>query len=213
MKKLVFTFLLLSVSAFVLKAQKQEDQKTPDEQIIVNKKFDEQGNLIQYDSTYIHKWSTDTTFRFGFPDDGMSYDWNFPGIKRFMNEFWSDTVFGSPSLSQQPFSFGFRFSPFDDEELRKGRRSLFPDSLFAGNFPFQFDSLFFNFPSPKNHPGFDQKFMEDFEKRLNEHFFQFRADNFSFPHFKNEEHHEEWKQLMEKHQKELENLRKKWEEN
>jgi hypothetical protein len=201
MKKLVFTILLLSVCAFVLKAQKQEDQKAPDEQIITNKKFDEKGNLLQYDSTYIHKWSSDTTFRFGFPDDGMSYDLNFPGIKRFMNEFWNDTVFGTPSFSQQPFSFGFQFSPFDDDEFRKGRRSLFPDSLFI------------NFPSPKNHPGFDQKFMEDFEKRLNEHFFQFRADNFSFPHFKNEEHHEEWKQLMEKHQKELENLRKKWEEN
>ncbi|MGC9354439.1 MAG: hypothetical protein ACP5D9_11400 [Mariniphaga sp.] len=215
MKKLVFLTIIFSAVLFGAKAQQQQEQETPDEQIIVNKKYDEDGNLIEYDSTYIHQWSRDTTFHFGVPGDSLSFQYNFPGIERFMDEFWNDSLFGNRDFPHQPFSFGFRFSPFDDENFRK-HQLPFADSLFSNQFPFQFDSLFFDFgfePGEKLPPGFDHDFFEDFEKRLNRHFFRFRDENFGFPGFKNEEHRKEWEELMQKHQRELEELQKKWQKN
>lgn len=215
MKKLVITALLFSVAVWGVKAQQQEEQKEPDEHIIINKKYDEQGNLIGYDSTSIRKWNMDTTFHFGFPDDGSSSQWDFPGIERFMKEFWNDSVFGNPSLPNQPFSFGFKFSPFGEKGFDQDNRPSFPDSLYSGEFPFQFDSLFFDFgfdSSDELPPGFDRESFEDFEKRLNRHFDRFQDENQSFPGFKNEDHLEEWEQLMEKHRQEIEELKKKWQD-
>src|SRR5690606_22322003 len=94
-----------------------QQQKSPDEQIIVNKKFDDQGNLIEYDSMFIHQWSMDTTFHFGFPGDSLSFQYNFPGIEHFMKEFWRDSLFSHFSFPQQPFSFGFQFSPFGNNHI------------------------------------------------------------------------------------------------
>ena len=50
MKKLNIIFLatILICDIAIVSAQEQKD---PDEQITVNKKFDDNGNLIQYDST------------------------------------------------------------------------------------------------------------------------------------------------------------------
>jgi hypothetical protein len=214
MKKLVIATLLFSVAVFETTAQQNEKQEIPDEQIIVNKKFDEHGNLIEYDSTYIHQWSVDTTFHFGFPGDSMFYFRNFPGIERFMNEFWNDSVFGKRFFTPQPFSFGFRFSPFGNDDLGNRNEPDLPDSPFQFEFPYRFDSLFFDFGfGPNKSPGFDHDFYEDFEERLNRHYFRFRDENFAFPGFKNEEHRQEWEQLMEKHRRELEDLQKKWDEN
>jgi hypothetical protein len=216
MKKLLMITGILLITVSGINAQQQKEQESPDEQIIVNKKYDEQGNLIEYDSTYIHQWSTDTTFHFGFPGDSLSYQYNFPGIERFMKEFWNDTVFGSPFFPRQPFSLKFRFSPFDDEEFDLPPGSpWFTDSMILRNFPFQFDSLYFDFgfdPPEKSHHKFNEEFFKDFEQRLNQHFFRFRDENFGFPKFKNKEYQEEWEQLMEKHRQEMEELRKKWQE-
>ena len=215
MKKVVIVTFLLSVVVFDTRAQQKEVPEKPDEQIIVNKKFDEQGNLIEYDSTYIHQWSADTTFHFGFPGDSLSNHWNFPGIERFMNEFWNDSVFGRRFLSPQPFSFGFRFSPFDDEDSKNQQQPDLPDLPYQFDFPYQFDSLFFDFgfgPNENLPPEFNHDFFENFEDRLNRHFFRFRDEGYGFPGFKNDTHRKEWEELMQKHQKELNELQKKWQE-
>lgn len=213
MKNLILSMLILC-SVLSVNAQKPEKQESPDEQIIVNKKYDDQGNLIEFDSTYVHKWSMDSTFHFGIPGDSLSSYRNFPGIERFMHEFWNDSAFGNAPFPQQPFSFGFRFSPFDDKN--PGNNLLpFSDSLYSAPFPFQFDSLFFDFdfgPNDKLPPGFDNDFFNDFEEQLNQYFNRFRDNNFEFPGFKNEEHRKEWEELMRKHQQELEELQKKWQE-
>ena len=216
MKKSVFITFVLLFAGTAICAQQQNEQKEPDEQVIVKKQYDEQGNLIQYDSVYYHKWTTDTTFHFGFPGDARSFGRDFPGIERFMNEFRNDSVFGKGTFPPQPFSFGFRFSPFDDEDFQNRYKPDFPDSLLLFDFPYRFDSLFFNFdfgPSQKLPHQFDEKFFEDFEERLNRHFFRFRDENFAFPGFKNEEHRQEWEELMEKHRRELEELQNKWDNN
>jgi hypothetical protein len=215
MKKLVFLTIIFSVVVFRTKAQQQQEQETPDEQIIVNKKYDGQGNLVEYDSTYMHQWSMDTTYHFGLPGDSLSFQYNFPGLERFIDELWNDSLFDHRNFPHQPFSFGFRFSPFDDENFGQ-HHFPFSDSLFSNQFPFQFDSLFFDFgfgPDDKLPPGVEDDFFEDFEERLHQHFFRFRNENFGFPEFKNDEHQKEWEELMKRHQKELEELQKKWNEN
>lgn len=214
MKKFIIFSIIFSVGVFEALAQQQQKQETPDEQVIVNKKYDDKGNLIEFDSTYIHKWSMDTTFHFGFPGDSLPSHWKFPGIERFMQEFWGDSLPNNRHFPHQPFSFGFRFSPFDDSN--PGNNPFpFSDSLYSAPFPFQFDSLFFDFdfgPNDKLPPGFDNDFFNDFEEQLNQYFNRFRDNNFKFPGFKSEEHRKEWEELMRKHQQELEELQKKWQE-
>lgn len=214
MRKSVIFTVILSVSVFTLMAQEQKEQKAPDQQTIVNKKYDDQGNLVEYDSTFISSWSADTTFHFGFPDNDPQFQ--FPGIEQFMNQFWNDSLFGDFSMPRQPFSFGFHFSPFDDDAFNGFQRYALPDSVFSNNFPFQIDSLFFNFRfnTPDGTNNLPQHhFFDDFEEQMKQHFFRFRDDSYSFPGFQNQEHRQEWEQLMEKHRQELENLRKKWQDN
>lgn len=217
MKKLLILTGIFTLAVFWSNAQQQGEQKTPDEQVIVNKKYDEQGNLTEYDSTTIHRWSMDTVFHFGLPGDSLAYPWNFSEIDRFMKEFWSDSVFDSPFFPNQPFSLRFLFSPYDQDKEPDHRfgNPWLNDSTFLKNFPLQFDSLFFDFgfePSQSPFHGVDPGFLDDFEQRLNEHFYRFRDENFAFPGLKNKEYLEEWEQLMQKHQKEMDELRKKWQE-
>jgi hypothetical protein len=213
MKKSIVIAVILCVSVYAAKAQQQEKQKAPDRQSIVNKEYDEQGNLINYDSTFISTWSTDTSFHFGFPADSMSF--HFPGIEQFMHNFWNDSLFGNLSFPNKPFTFGFQISPFGEDDFGNFMPPLFTDSLFSHQFPFQVDSLFFNFgfnQTPGQKPQIDSHFFDDFEERLKQHFFQFREEGYEFPGFKNEEHRQEWEQLIEQHRQELENLRKKWQQ-
>lgn len=204
MKKNAVLLIIVAI-AFSCSAQQKKEPKEPDEQIIVNKKYDEEGSLIQYDSTYVHKWSLDSTFHFGMPADSLYPFGDFSGIEQFMNKFWNDSVFGSPTFPHQPFSFGFRFSPFDDGDFFGKNRTPIPDSLFQHNFPYQFDSLFFNFGfDPRR---YDRDIIEKFEKR-----FEKFQDDRSFPDFKNKEQMEEWQKLIEKQRKELEEFRRKWKE-
>jgi hypothetical protein len=216
MKKLLIFTGIIFLAVFELHAQQQEDHKTPDEEIIINKKYDDQGNLIEYDSTTIHRWSMDTTFHFGFSGDSLFYPWNFPGIDRFMKEFWNDSGPESPAFPRHPFSLHFRFSPFDgDKPNRLQDPPWLTDSLFRKDFPFRFDSLLFDFspgPHPKSFHEFDDDFFDDFEQRLNKHLYRFRDKHYAFPELKDKEYLKEWEQLMEKHRLELEELRKKWEQ-
>ncbi len=213
MKKSIVIAIFLCVSVFAAEAQHQKKQEAPDHQSIVNKEYDEDGNLIKYDSTFISTWSTDTSFHFGFPADSIPF--NFPGIEQFMHNFWNDSLSGDFSFPNQPFTFGFQFSPFGDDDFGSFMPPTFPDSMFSHQFPFHVDSLFFNFgfnQTPGQKPQIDSHFFEDFEERLKEHFFQFREEGYQFHEFKNEEHRQEWEQLIEQHRQELENLKKKWQQ-
>ncbi len=61
MKK-IFILIIISVAVIPVFAQKKSDSKTPDEQIKVKRQYDDKGNLIGYDSTYVKSWSSaDTT--------------------------------------------------------------------------------------------------------------------------------------------------------
>ena len=212
MKKVIVFMMLVFLAATNLPAQDQKQNNLPHEQITVNKKFNEKGELTGYDSTAIFTWKTDTTFSIAFPFDSLPFNRRFHGIEQFMNEFFNDSAFGNTFPGSHPFTFGFRVSPFESQPHTKIIPSI-PDSLFRDNFPFRFDSLLFNFdfvPSKPYTDEFSHKFMEDFEERMNRYFF----DNKStiFPQFKTEEQRKEWEQLMEKHRRERESLRQQWQE-
>lgn len=60
MKKLILFMVMLFPVTLVF-GQEKPKSKGPDQQISVNKQYDEKGNLIQYDSSIVRGWSSDTT--------------------------------------------------------------------------------------------------------------------------------------------------------
>uniref|UniRef100_UPI00321687F2 hypothetical protein n=1 Tax=uncultured Draconibacterium sp. TaxID=1573823 RepID=UPI00321687F2 len=129
MKKIVFVITGLVFFASQIFAQDTNKENNPDEQIIVNKEYDENGNLIQYDSTYIHQWSSaDSTLRYFFPDDPFSSGKECPDMEQFFKEFHGKSNWAIIS---------------DIDELLQDFQNQFqsfPDSVFNRRSP-QFQSL------------------------------------------------------------------------
>ncbi len=209
MKNLGLFVAVLMCSVTLLHGQEKNKTKDPDEQIIVNKKYDDAGNLIQFDSTYVHKWSSDSTFHFSFPDNDFFFGKGFPGTEEFLHGFMNDSALGGINVP----GF-FHFSPFEDDEFFMPFRYNLPDSLME-NFSFKMDSSLFYFPFDTlgtfQH-GLVFPDLDQFHKQLNEQFGQMPNYNLNVPQFKNEKQKEEWDKLIKKHQKELEELQKKWEQ-
>ncbi len=181
MKKIGVITMVIVLCSWQMYAQDIKNEGNPDEQIIVNKKYDENGNLIQFDSTYVHTWSSDSTFRFSLPDDGFFARNGFPDIDGFFRQF----------------------------------QGLSPDSIMMG-IPFDRDSMMrhFNFNGPGNvPPGFDFPDIDELGRQLEEQLKRYPLHGDEIPQFKNKEQQKEWEGLMEKHRKEMDELRKKWEGN
>lgn len=211
MKKIFLLFFSTCLIAEAIAQRTDKLNKNPDERITVNKEYDENGNLIGYDSTYIHTWSSDTTVDFPFPDkDFFAFRGGFPDLGKMMKQFFDDSTFFMP------------FGGMDDSFFRNFHQP-FSDSMFVMPFPFFSDSArkdpfsedWFN-PAPH---GFSGKNPEKFRKQFENH------DNWlalpdslpgnSFFHFgepfQDEEQMQEYKALKEKQRKEMEEFRKKWE--
>ncbi len=63
MKRFILFFMLICGLYLTNQAQNKDIKKNqPKEDIKVNREFDEQGNLIRFDSTYIYNWTSDSTF-------------------------------------------------------------------------------------------------------------------------------------------------------
>ncbi len=209
MKKIITLLTLTFLAAVNVPAQENKQNKLPEQQIIVNKKYNEKGDLTGFDSTAIITWKLDTTLSIGFPFDSLSYK-RFPGIEQFLNEFWNDSIFRSPAFPESPFSFEFHFSPSIPRPNKKYMPTI-PDTFIRPDYPFRFDSLLFDFEFDQEKPFSDdsrQQFMQDFEKRMNRYFFN--NDHLFSPHFKNDEQRREWEELMDKQQREREEFQRKW---
>jgi len=222
MKKYLLFIAAVTLLITANAQSKNEIKKEPGEKIIVNKEFDEQGNLINYDSTYTFMWQSDTTFRF-------------PGFEEWVDLFknqshWNDLFSGDPfadsTLTQMPF---FRdFPPYffeDDSSPHPFRFDFgFPDSAMFRNFSFQMDTTFFMGPDSSFllPPGFFMPNMNSLRYLLEK--FRTRPDSgdpfspFFFgqpPHlprqFPDGEKQLEWDNLMEKHRREMDDLFRKWE--
>jgi len=198
MKKISVLLLLLTTIIYFVSGQNEKELVSPDEQIIVNKEYDENGNLIAFDSTRVHKWSSDTILNFSEKD--LFAGNMFPDLERFMEGFTSDSA-----VHRFDFPDPFFGSPFDNEELFERFEHVFPDSTFERNFEYKLDSM-----------PFDHEFvfpdMKILQEQMEEHFKHF---DFQEPRFKEnltEEQKKDLEKLKKKHQKEMEELRKKWEE-
>ena len=194
MKKFVIISVLCIAGVLQLNAQDQKQKKDPDEQITVNKKYDENGNLIQYDSTYVHQWSSDSTMNFSF---GNAY----PNL---MDHSYIDSM-----MQQFGLSSNFGFSPLNDYDFCEQFNQMFPGSPFMDHFDFDNDSLPGHNANPQtqipdffNSPGFDQ-----WQKQMQQ---QLKLYNEFMPKFQNEEQRKEWDELIKKQQKEMKELFEKW---
>lgn len=193
--KRYFIIALLMSTAF-LHAAAQVNQ--PEEKSIVNKEYDEDGNLIKYDSTFVWSWSGDSAFQFDFPMNGFFAGKDFLGF----NESIMDSIFSNHFNKQF-----FNFDQFENDEFFRQFEQQFPDSVSSSHFQFFGDSAFvfpFDFENSFNNDFFSNDF-EQLHKEL-----QQRLGNMNFdkPRFESEEQEKAWEELMEKQQKEREELKK-----
>jgi len=196
--KRIFLITFLCVNAlFQLHAQNKIQENAPDEQTIVNKQYDENGNLIQYDSTYVHQWSSDSTFIFPF-DDHFAFGGN---MEELMQHLMGDSI-----MANFGFPHEFDFSPFDDNFLNP----MMSDSMFVQRFHMHPDSLYnFHRMFPDHLQNrFDFPDMQALQKQLEE---ELNLHGYKFPEFKSHEQKDEWDKLIEKQKKEQDELIKKWE--
>jgi len=95
MKKHLFIIILTICAINYTKAQNQEkSNNAPNEEIKVNREYDENGNLIKFDSLYSYSWSGDTTLLKSFPSPNLQ---NLFGdhLKFFSDSsIWGDSFFG-----------------------------------------------------------------------------------------------------------------------
>lgn len=188
------TFAIILICA---STQVWAQKNAPNEKSTVKKEYDDNGNLIQYDSTYVWSWNSDSTLNFS-PDGNFAFG---EGFSEMFGDFFADSVFQKFGfLNEQKF-------PPDKEEFFKHFQHLTPDSMFFHGYPFEADSTFSQFDD-RFHRNFNFPDIEEFKKHFQE---QFKQHNLKIPEFNTPEQQEEWEKLMKKQQKEKEELMKKWE--
>lgn len=194
MKRILFIALMLTTGFIFVKAQ--EKPIKPEEKSIVNKEFDQDGNLIRYDSTFVWSWSGDSAFQFEFPMNGFFSGNDIPGFDESM----MDSV-----ISKQFNNNHFNFEPFINEDFFNHFQEQFGDSAFTKQFDFFGDSAFV-FPFDFGNSFGNDFFSGDFDvmhERLME---QLNDLNFDKPDFESEEQEKAWQELIEKQRKEQQEL-------
>jgi hypothetical protein len=181
MKKLVL-FVVMLFAGILVFAQEKSKSKGPDQQISVKKEYDEQGNLIRYDSSLVRSWSSDTTlnmadldamqfmkgsvFSHFFGDSASLANGPFPDLhkdpfERFHGDI-PDSVFNwNDTTGTKMPGMRFPFSDFDkmQEQMMEQFGQFFQnDSIHSGNQNFNF--------------FFDQDEFKDLQKEFEERFNQ-----------------------------------------
>jgi hypothetical protein len=208
--------VFLTVSAVAQIADPKK--KAPEEKITVKKEYDENGNLIGFDSLRIWSWSGDSALRFQFDS----------GWEKFFGHGSPDEDFGFPFQTDSlfpdmPFS-KFHFGVPEHNRLFGNFYNEPDDSAFFKNFLFHTDTSFFMGPNSSFllPPGFfipDMKGLNDLEEFLEDHFRSLLPANdpngsdqdAPFRRFIDPGQQEEWEKLMQKQQEELKEFNKKWE--
>ena len=128
--RIIIVFCLSACFAFFADAQKVDKlPKNPDEKITVNKEYDENGNLISYDSTYVNSWSSDSSMVFPYNgEEFFSFRSGFPNIDKFMQQFFGDIPFNDPFIEK-------------NDDLTKNFRKRSKDSTWFNHSPFLWDSI------------------------------------------------------------------------
>ncbi|HSH20245.1 MAG TPA: hypothetical protein VLA03_07315 [Draconibacterium sp.] len=195
MKRLPIFLIILSCSATAIWAQ----INSTNEKSIVKKEYHENGNLIQYDSTTVWRWNSDSTFNFPL-DDNFAFDKDFPDM---FEEFFTDSIFEKFGMLNE-----HRFPLFNEDDFLRHFQYSVTDSMIIREFPFEHDSIF-NYHFGHSFPGdFDFPEFENIKKLFEE---QLKQHSFKFPEFNSPEQKLEWERLMQKQQREKEELINKWE--
>ncbi|WP_163717291.1 hypothetical protein [Mangrovibacterium lignilyticum] len=181
MKKSV-SLLILLLAGLMVQAQTEKKTTQPDEQSKVTREYDESGNLIRFDSTYVKSWSSDSTmnqadleqlqkqmeemFKGSFGDDSDSFFGDpFPGsAKEFFKQFdqqYDDSTKAMP---------GFQNSFPDLEELHQQMMQHFGQFFQSDSIQIRSDSV----PDFKFDFFGDPKEFEKIQKEFEQHFEQFR---------------------------------------
>lgn len=115
-------FITLLLFACLTYAQESIDNQDPDEQIKVNKEYDENGNLIRYDSTYVRSWSSDSTLNSEYMES----------IQQHMNSYFGSDFFNDSTFQNaDPFSELREFLEGQDFEYPEPGMNGFNDSTFV----------------------------------------------------------------------------------
>ena len=195
---LMFASLLIGNTAHSQSKETTKKSKSPQEKVTVNKKFDEKGNMISFDSTYVYSWSGDTVIN-GFPGDVDFSD--------FFN--WKGNFFDNDSASMADPFLGFHFKGGDIENFFKNFSKMLPDSLDRNMYSLRNDSVFHFYGDSVNSFPFRKGMVPDIHWQLNdstmEHFF---AEPEFF--FKNDSTWQKNQKLMEKYMQEMEEIQKKF---
>lgn len=186
MKKCIVLILLLIGYQSILMAQKLKSDKTaPKEDIRVNREYDENGNLIKYDSIYSYSWSGDSTLLNAISPE------NFPKIFDEHFEIFPDSLFSGKSFFDG-FDQSF-FSPFKSES----------DSAMRHFFNFQFK----NDSTSSNLMDIDE-FFSQFNKNNQDSILRDQFGN--APIFAHPKTMDELMELLNKQMKALEKHQKKF---
>ncbi len=233
MKHLLFLALALWVVSGASAQKNAPGKSVPDEEITVNREYDENGNLIRLDSMRVFRWSSDSTLRFPFEEG-----WENLFGKDFFKDERGHSLFNDSLLN---FSFpfdNFPFSLFGEEDLLEPFQDFKNDSTPTGNFLFHNDSSVFMGPRSSFvlPPGFFFPDINEFEeiRELFDRHFRLsppgsyfgtpqqpgRTEKFSNPQQQKEwellmkkqkAEQEEWEKLLDKQQQEIEEFLRKWE--
>jgi len=174
---LMLIALLICIIATTHAQQTDQKSKTPKEDIKVNREYDENGNLIRFDSLYTYSWSGDTTLLKSFSPADFPDPFSFFSDSTFRgNSFFDgfDQLFSTPfstkrdSLLLQKFGMLQPFSNFglnnDSVISNRNNLDLFFDELQSE----KKDSI--SSKTPGNNPNSKQpKSVDDMIKMLQQH--------------------------------------------
>jgi len=192
-----YLFILLLLSTAFLQAAAQDNK--PEEKTVVNKEFDEKGNLIRYDSTFVWSWSGDSAFQFEFPVNSFFSGNGFPGF----DESILDSAF-----SNQFNNHLFNFEPFQNDDFFSHFQQQFGDSASSKQFDFPGDSAFV-FPFEFGNSFGNDFFSKDFDAIHEILMKQLNDMNSEKPDFESKEEGKEWNELLEKQKIERQEMKKR----
>jgi hypothetical protein len=180
MKKLI-PFVMLLLVAVVARAQQKDAPNQPTEKSKVTREYDENGNLIRFDSTYVKSWSSDSVMSaqdidelqqqmeemfngtFGNDSDRFFGD-QFPGSARaFFKQFGKQF---NDSTGAMP---GFQNSFPDLEEMHERMMEQFSRFFQSDSAQIEYDSIptempFNFFGNPEEFEKIQQEFEKHFEQ-------------------------------------------------
>ena len=158
-------FFIISVFSITVygqdKDQNSSDRKEPEVKTETKKEYDEDGNLIRYDSVYTWKWNDNGVFNEKFLEnfednfDQFHEKWEDFG-EEFMSKFYlDDEAMEKFKDMQEDFKFDFKDSSLFNDHFEK----FFEDDQF------QFHGFNFNGENLEEIP-FDKEKMDEMHKRM-----------------------------------------------